>query len=159
MTSLRETIQKSFTLVHKVMAMKKKSEPLSQWMPLQNGSRVLGNCIWIYALEDDWKTSRKWVIAFSVKNLFLRFRNELELWMLISSLFHSHITFGKKAFLKATVLVFSREVLKVECVWILLVEWGIIEKRYKCVLLIGYQGLFQKLKATFCGDIKGHFFL
>ena len=50
--------------------------------------------------------------------------------MLISRLFHSHITFGKKEFWKATGLVFSEGFLEAEPVWILLVGWGIISSMY-----------------------------
>ena len=50
--------------------------------------------------------------------------------MLISCLFHSHITFGKKEFWKATGLVFSERFLEAEPVWILFVGWAIISGMY-----------------------------
>ena len=50
--------------------------------------------------------------------------------MLISRLFHSHITFRKKEFWKATGLVFSEGFLEAEPVWILFVGWGIISSMY-----------------------------
>ena len=51
--------------------------------------------------------------------VFLKPKNKMKLRMLLSSLFQSHITFGKNELLKATALVFGGGVLKAERVWIL----------------------------------------